>query len=91
MQFFVASFAHGDELPGISIIDRKCQVWPIFQVIHMVDDGRPPVPVTLLTSLALVVVHFEHLGPELAPFWPGVKVMRFSGLYQRIKLDVSGA
>lgn len=89
VQFFVASFAHRYKLSVVAIVHRQSQVRPIPQMLHMVDDGRAPIPAHSLAPLALVIIQFQYFAPELIPFRPGIKVMRFPSLYQRISLDES--
>lgn len=83
MQILVALLANGYELPLFAIPDAECQVWPIPQVLDMMDDHRRPMPTAqMLAPLAFLAVHTQHFIPLCLPFRPGVKGMLLALLYQ---------
>ena len=82
MFLLVTRFAHGDELPlaRVRIEDAECEIWPLAQMLDMVDDGPPGVPAPGLANLALEVVHFQDGGAELLPGGPPVEAGLLPGV-----------
>ena len=67
VQLLMTRPAHADKLSLLSVPYTQCQVWPILQVLHVVDDDRPSMPPFRLAKLAFVMVKLEDLRPHPLP------------------------
>ena len=72
----MAALAHAHQLPlsCLWIPDAQGQVWPVAQVLDVMDNPRSPVPPLLFTALTLALVQAQDLRPQAEPLRPGIKL-----------------
>lgn len=87
MYFLVASLAQADKLSLVCvwIVQTKRKVWPVFDVLDMVDDNRTAVPAPCLAPLAIIVIKLQYLCPELLPFRPVIEAICTIAVYQPLQ------
>lgn len=75
MQYLMARPANTEQLPlpRVWVKDGQCQVWPVFQVLHMVHQIGGADAVTAPAYLAFVVIHVQGLPAHALPLWPIIK------------------
>ena len=84
----MASLAHAHQLPlsCLRIPDAQGQVWPVAQVLDVVDNPRGPLSPPLFAALTLALVKAQDVRPQGKPLRPGIKLGFLPRRYERPKL-----
>ena len=91
MLLFVTRLANGDKLPRarVRIVDGEREVWPVAQVLDVVDNRPASVAAARLAELALAPVKLEDFLSHAVlavPLAPVVKEVLVPGGDQRAQL-----
>ena len=72
---FVAFTANAEKLPRSSIWvpNRQSQIGPGFQMLHVMDQLRPPITVTQFTELTFTMIQVKDVCTDIFPLRPVVK------------------